>query len=126
MSTAKYSVNRSPRSQWEHDTGRRISDHALERWDERTPVDSVSPERALELSISLGAQVKYLDDYIGVEEVWTFIENSSGKESVEVLFLLDNSVVTTVYTFDFVQPHIRALCREMWRMCTEDEEVWVR
>lgn len=47
MST-KYRV--SPRARWQLETGVSLTMHALQRWDERAPADSVSPERAFELS----------------------------------------------------------------------------
>lgn len=54
MSETKYSVSRSPSWSWVHEKGNpRFTDHALDRYDERTLPDSISPERAWEESVEM-------------------------------------------------------------------------
>ena len=50
----KYSVDRSATWKWVHERGNPMfTDHALNRYDERSPDDSISLERAWEESVSI-------------------------------------------------------------------------
>lgn len=117
----KYEVNRSNQSQWEYDNGRSFSEHSLERWDERTPPDSLSPERALELAIGQGTKIPFFTDKFDVEELWYYEEHNDNRTYFGTLFLLKEKTVVTVLQRDQLCRPIRAFCEAVWSM---DEVLW--
>ncbi len=121
MST-KYSV--SPRTRWQHQHQNRprITDHAVDRHDERTPCWSSSPEHAWTNGIDVTSLAPYLEDSGGQqpEQVKYYAETRAGLEWYGVLLLVYDSSVVTVYTHDSLTRHdhgtaVQAFLRELAR-----------
>lgn len=101
MST-KYSV--SPREKWRHaeQNRPRITDHAVDPHNQRTPSWSSSPETAWTNGIDVSDLASYLEDQGGQtpEEVRYYAEDRAGVEWYGVLLLVYDGCVVTCYTHD--------------------------
>lgn len=100
--THKYAVSERSRWQWDHDI--RLSEHALTRWDQRVPLDAVSPEYAWEHSVPVPEYaLAYFDDVCEVRgrqeaaEARVFHETSETCDTpYQVIFVVKNEVAVTV------------------------------
>lgn len=107
MSTHKYSTDTPSRfidatHRWEKQADDRphFSDHALERWDDRTPDDAVSPETAWERGIDadeLRMEVFADADGRAPDRVRVY-----GTAEFSVAFLVANGNVLTVYRPEWI------------------------
>ncbi|ELY91432.1 hypothetical protein C484_10406 [Natrialba taiwanensis DSM 12281] len=109
MSTT-YSI--SNRERWklhsDHDT--RLSDHVLfDRWDERTPEDSVSPEEAFDRLIDVSTIRSHVEDNGGqTPHSCRFFYDLDASDPYGVLFLIHhyndgcNRICRTIYTVDMI------------------------
>lgn len=96
----KYSVPKSKR--WELQNDIELSTHAMERWDERTPSASVSPEIAWERGEDIrhpelldlrrldGCYSRGIPDRVRVYR----------DDSVAAVFVVNEHVVATIYSID--------------------------
>lgn len=96
MSTKYGSVN--PRTRWTWHGYPRMTDHAVDRWGQRTPVHSVSPETAFERSVDVSEIRENLTDRGGQtpERVHYFYEPSE-EGSYAAVFLVRDGVIVTIY-----------------------------
>jgi len=94
MST-KYSVSKAV--SWRNEVaGRpRLSDHALNRWDERMPAGAVSPERAWSRAVQLRDPMTALVSNGDMDTAALFAETVAG-EVYGAVFLLSEDSETTV------------------------------
>lgn len=101
--SSTYSVPKS--SQWAFDNPR-MSNHAAERWDERTPPDSISPEEAFEQSVDVSLVADAVEDKDGEtpDELYYYY-GTEAEESYGALFLVDveDDTIVTVYRRRFVK-----------------------
>lgn len=98
MST-KYSISATAR--WANKRGVRFSDHALQRWDERTHSDSVSPETAFDRARAANEMAGYFDSISDgdCERVYCY-QTRSGETMV---MLARNGVIVTVLELKMVK-----------------------
>lgn len=107
MST-KYTV--SGRERWRLNSGHnvRLSDHALERWDDRTPEDSSSPEHAFDNAVDVSELRENLVDNAGqVPDKAYYWYEKTGTASYGIVFLVHRypettDICKTVYKVGFI------------------------
>lgn len=89
----------------------RLSEHASNRWDERTPPWSMSPESALQESqecfwLAMDAFKSFsgvVPDHVHYIAEWhTEDADTNDKEMYESLLMERNQTITTVYHCDFI------------------------
>lgn len=100
---SKYQVGK--RMSWEIEHDIRFSEHALKRFDERAPNDSVSPERAWLESQDVSEVVDYVDNGRGLDELRLY-PCRDGDPSAWLLFLAVDEdprpQIVTVLTVDMI------------------------
>lgn len=85
MSSTKYGVSSRERWRLNSDHNTTLSNHALERWDERTPAGSVAPERAFDDAID----VSELADRIGdADRVRYYYGETDAGDGYAALFMV--------------------------------------
>ena len=107
---SKYSITRSAEWRWRHEDDRpRITEHALEQWDERTPRDSVSPETAwLASAEAVHLDADIFEDRRGRSpDELHYYHNDGGDDGddYDVVFLVIDQAeyaILTVYTLGMV------------------------
>lgn len=114
----KYTV--SERTRWQHEHDVRLSDHAIDRYDDRTPPGAVSPETAFEASKPAGCirharEFKRLvsthdnrpDRHEPPDEVRLYCGYTPRGERYTAIFIIRSSggdtVVTSVYPLAFIR-----------------------
>lgn len=108
MSTT-YSISHSERWRLHSDHETRLSDHSLERWDERTPEDSVAPETAFDKSERVSTIAHHLVDEGGqTPDVARFFYDTEASEPYGIVFLImrypgATDICKTVYRVDMVE-----------------------
>jgi len=109
----KYSVSRTSRWRWQHDHDRpRLSDHALQRWDDRAGAGAVAPETAW----IHGRDAEHLDtthaeftDCKGnTTDTLRVYRGKCDGERYLMVFVVNDGTVTTVVTPDEYPGPVRA------------------
>lgn len=91
---------RSEREKWHKDHGNpRMTHHAANRWDERTPDDSVSPEYAYENGVDVSELREHFEDADGTvaHEIVYWYNDGYG-----VLFVIQSNVIVTIYKEEYL------------------------
>jgi hypothetical protein len=115
---AKYEVEKNPRVEFKDDTGWYLTDHAAERWDQRTPHHSVSPESAFKTATGKGTVIKWLDETVyPCDKLLYFRDDEEAGQEYGALFLCKHERISTVLTDDMLCPAARGLCRSVWKIC---------
>lgn len=119
MST-KYSV--SERTRWTFHGFPRLTDHAADRWDERTPRDAVAPETAFEEGMDVSeVRDKVVDKGGQQPDQVVYWYERTNLEAYGILFIVRDDVIKTVYraewindepTQAYLQAHNQEFCHE--------------
>lgn len=88
----------SPRERWSMNHDVRMSDHAADRWDERTPAGSISPEAAFEHADEV-EHPELLADRTGHVPDSAHVYNC---HDYRVAFIVDDGTIQTVLSLDGV------------------------
>lgn len=106
-------ITRNSRWQWDHKSGNpNLTKHALERYDQRTPAWSSSPEHAWTNGIDVTSLSDYLIDKGGqTPEEARYYAETTDREWFGVLLLVRDSSIVTCYSHRSLQrlDHGRAL-----------------
>ena len=101
MAATKYTISDRSREAWA--TGAYWSDHALKRWDERTPTGSVAPETAWRYGLGLPADLQpHFTDREGLEPDEVKLYDCGEETRKRVLLVRRGPAVVTVLEMSFV------------------------
>lgn len=107
----KYSIERNARWRWDHELGNpHMTEHLQERWDERTPAWSKSPEHAY----LHGRELEHIQGYFTDEGGQTpdslvyYAERRKAEGYGALLVIRDDTVVTMYRLASVENPAVRA------------------
>jgi len=117
MST-KYSVG--ARGKWRHQHDVAMTDHAAyDRWDERTPAWSCSPEHAYEHAIKISdLRMQAFQDRGGqTPDRVRFWAERNGPRRYGVVFIVRDEAIVTIYALDSLPGRLQAF---FWAIAEEE------
>ena len=101
----KYNVGH--RTRWQHRHNIRLSDHLIDRWDDRTPSDSQSPEAAFETGVWLPNHIAH--HWFDCDRARLIAEQTPTDQYVCVMIVEDavETVGVTLYRVDEIDESAR-------------------
>lgn len=107
MATTKYSISEG--SRWRHKTGKYLTIHAQDRWDERTPTDARSPEWVFERA-TRARDAERLEVFregghssMDTDSVWVYRGQTASGEHYGAVFVETDDNIVTVIDLDSIQ-----------------------
>ena len=106
--SATYSISNRERWRLHSDHETRLSEHSIDRWDERTPEDSVAPETAFDQSVDVSTIAHHLEDEGGqIPDEARFFYDADASKPYGIVFLVNRypdttNICKTIYRADMV------------------------